>query len=98
VLSGDLNYTAMTGPLDDLQFVEQRHLSTTEICRIFRIPPWMLGAETGSSQTYSNVEQQGLTFVTYSLRPWLALIEQAISAVPICAPSASTSSSSSMRS
>jgi HK97 family phage portal protein len=79
---GDLNYTAMTGPLDDLQFVQQRHLSTTEIARIFRVPPWMVGAETGSSQTYANVEQQALMFVTYSLRPWLVLIEQAISADP----------------
>ncbi len=29
--------------------------------------------------TYSNVEQQALAFVTYSLRPWLILIEQALS-------------------
>jgi HK97 family phage portal protein len=82
IVTGDVSFEAMTGPLDDLQFVEQRHLSTTEICRIFRIPPWMLGAETGASQTYANVEQQALMFVTYSLRPWLVLIEQAISADP----------------
>jgi HK97 family phage portal protein len=82
IVTGDVTFEAMTGPLDDLQFVEQRHLSTTEIARIFRIPPWMIGAETGASQTYSNVEQQALVFVTYSLRPWLVLIEQAISADP----------------
>jgi HK97 family phage portal protein len=79
VLSGDVEFTAITGPLDDLQFVEQRHLSTAEIARIFRIPPWVLGASSGDSMTYSNVEQQSLHFVTYSLRPWLVLIEQAIS-------------------
>ena len=29
--------------------------------------------------TYSNTESQALAFVTHSLRPWLVLIEQAIS-------------------
>jgi HK97 family phage portal protein len=82
ILTGDVEWNPMTGPLDDLQFVQQRHLSTTEIARIFRIPPWMIAAETGSSQTYANVEQQALMFVTYSLRPWLVAIEQAISGDP----------------
>lgn len=79
VVSGDVDFTAVTGPLDDLQFVEQRHLSTAEIARIFRVPPWMVGASTGDSMTYSNTESQALSFVTHSLRPWLVLIEQAIS-------------------
>jgi HK97 family phage portal protein len=86
ILSGDASYTPMTGPLDDLQFAEQRRLSTAEICRIFGVPPWMVGASTGDSLTYSNAEQQQLVFVTHSLRPWLVLVEQAISADPdLCA-------------
>jgi len=44
------------------------------------VPPWMVGADAGSSMTYSNVESQALAFVTYSLRPWLVAIEQALSA------------------
>jgi HK97 family phage portal protein len=79
IVTGDLDWTPMTGPLDDLQFVEQRKLSTAEICRVFRVPPWMVGASSGDSMTYSNTEQQALSFVTHSLRPWLVLIEQAIS-------------------
>ncbi len=81
VVTGDdpLDFTQFTGALDDLQFVEQRHLSTAEIARIFRVPPWMLGAGSGDSMTYSNTESQALAFVTHSLRPWLVLIEQAIS-------------------
>ena len=47
----------------------------------------MIGGATGDSLTYANVEQQQLEFVTYSLRPWLVLIEQAISADPdLCSP------------
>ena len=80
VTSGEpLDFTQLTGPLDDLQFVEQRHLSTAEIARVFRVPPWMVGAGSGDSMTYSNTESQALAFVTHSLRPWLVLIEQAIS-------------------
>jgi HK97 family phage portal protein len=82
VMTGEVEWVAMAGPLDDLQFVEQRKLSTAEIARIFRIPPWMIGAASGDSMTYSNVEQQQLAFVMHSLRPWLVLIEQAISADP----------------
>jgi HK97 family phage portal protein len=82
VMTGEVEWVAMAGPLDDLQFCEQRKLSTAEIARVFRVPPWMIGASAGDSMTYSNVEQQALAFVTHSLRPWLVLIEQAISNDP----------------
>ncbi len=80
VVSGDVDFTPVTGPLDDLRFVEQRRLSTAEVARIFRVPPWVVGASAGDSLTYSNTEQQALAFVTYSLRPWLVCFEQAITA------------------
>ena len=73
---------------DDLQFIEQRNLSTQEICRIFRIPPWMIGAPTSDSMTYANTEQHALSFVTWSLRPWLVRIEKAISTDPDLCPGA----------
>ena len=80
VVKGDIDFEAVSMPLDDAQFLEQRKLSTVEVARIFRVPPWMVGADSGESMTYSNVESQALAFVTYSLRPWLVQIEQAISA------------------
>ncbi len=80
IVTGEVEWTALAGTAEDLQFVEQRKLSTAEIARVFRVPPWILGAGSGDSMTYSNTEQQALGFVTYSLRPWLVLIEQAISA------------------
>lgn len=80
VLTGEVDFLPLSMPLDDAQFLEQRRLSGTEVARCFRVPPWMIGADTGSSMTYANVEQQALAFVTYSLRPWLVLIEQALSA------------------
>lgn len=79
VLAGEVDFTPISMPLDDAQFIEQRKLSAVEVARIFRVPPWMIGADSGGSMTYSNVESQALAFVTYSLRPWLVAIEQAIS-------------------
>jgi HK97 family phage portal protein len=87
ILEEELDFQAIGGPLDQLQFEQQRKLSTTEVARIFRVPPWMIGADTGGSLTYSNTENQMLAFVTHSLRPWLVLIEQALSAdVDLCPP------------
>jgi HK97 family phage portal protein len=80
VVTGDVTFEPVGMPMDDAQFLEQRKLSATEIARIFRVPPYMIGAESGASMTYSNVEQESLHFVTYSLRPWLVAIEQAFSA------------------
>lgn len=80
VLEGGADFEAITVSPQDAQFVEQRRLSTTEIARIFRVPPWMIAADAGSSMTYSNVEQQMIQFAVYSLRPWLVAIEQAFAA------------------
>jgi HK97 family phage portal protein len=78
----DMKWIPVTPTLGDLEFVEQRKLSTAEIARIFRVPGRMLNAPTADPQTYANVESVMLEFVTYSLRPWLVLIEQAITNDP----------------
>ena len=80
LLTGEVKFEAVSMPLADAQFLEQREFSTSEVARIFRVPPWMIGAKTGDSLTYSTVAEQARAFVTFSLRPWLIAIEQAISA------------------
>ncbi len=80
VVAGEAEFQPLSMSPEDAQFLGQRELSSREVARIFRVPPWMIGAGDGGSMTYSNVEQQALAFVTYSLRPWLVLIEQAITA------------------
>lgn len=82
VIQGDAEYHAIAERLDDSQFVEQRRLAAQEIARVFRIPPHMLGAPSADSMTYSNVEQESIEFVRYSLTPWLRRIELAISNDP----------------
>ncbi len=80
LVAGDAEFLPISMSPEDAQFLGQRELSAREVARLFRVPPWMIGAGDGGSMTYSNVEQQALAFVTYSLRPWLVLIEQAITA------------------
>lgn len=59
---------------EDSQFLATRQFNTIEIARWFNIPPHLLRDLTNA--TYSNIEQQGIDFVTYSLRPWLIRVEQ----------------------
>ena len=77
--AGDVDFSQLTMSMVDAEFVAQRGLSTAEIARVFRVPPWIIGAPSGDSMTYSNTEQQSLAFVQFSLLPWLRVIEQAIS-------------------
>jgi HK97 family phage portal protein len=77
VMTGELNWIPVSMPLDDAQFLEQRQLSATEIARIFRVPPWVIGAATGDELTYSNVTNQAEYFIKFSLLPWLRTIEAA---------------------
>lgn len=59
---------------DDAQFLESRKFSVTEVARLFNIPPHFL--RDLERATFSNIEQQAIEFVVYSLRPWLVRFEQ----------------------
>jgi HK97 family phage portal protein len=82
VLSGQATFTPVSFSADDSQFLGQRELSAREVARIFRVPSHLIDAEPshGSSRTYANVNQQNLSFLQHSLRPWLVRIERAFAA------------------
>lgn len=80
ILQGDVEFVPVQMTSADAQFIESRRLSSTEVARIFRVPAWMIGADSGDSMTYSNTESQALAFVQHSLRPWLVAIEGALNA------------------
>jgi HK97 family phage portal protein len=60
----------------DSQFIEAMKFSIPEICRIFGVPPALIG--DNEKVTYSSAEQQSLAFVQYSLRPYIEKFEQAM--------------------
>lgn len=62
----------------DAQLLESRNFSVEEICRWFRVPPWMVGHTQNSTSFGTGIEQQMIAFLTFTLRPWLTRIEQAI--------------------
>ncbi len=59
---------------EQAQFLETRKFQVIEICRFFNIPPHMI--MDLERATFSNIENQSIGFVVYSLRPWLVCIEQ----------------------
>lgn len=61
----------------DSQFLETRQFQVEEICRIFRVPPILVGHSNNTS-TFASAEQFMLSFVTHTIRPWCARIEQSI--------------------
>ena len=63
-------------PNNEAQFLETRKFQVTEICRIFRVPPHMIGDLERA--TFSNIESQNISFAVHTIRPWLVRIEQAV--------------------
>ena len=81
VVTGEVKWTPTSMPLSDAAFVETQGMSTATICRVMRVPTWMVGASLGdSSIVYSTVAEQSSAFVKFSLGPWLRLIEEGLSA------------------
>ena len=64
----------------DAQLLESRNFGVEEICRWFRVPPWMVGHTAGSTNWGTGIEQQMIGFLTFTLRPWLKRIEDHINA------------------
>lgn len=76
ILEEGMKYTPISISPNEAQFLETRKFQITEIARIFRIPPHMVGDLEKSS--FSNIEQQSLEFVKYTLDPWVSRWEQTI--------------------
>ena len=76
VLEEGMKYTPISIAPNEAQFLETRKFQIDEIARIFRVPPHMVGDLDKSS--FSNIEQQSLEFVKYTLDPWVARWEQSM--------------------
>ena len=76
VLEEGMKYTPISISPEQAQFLEPRKFQINEIARIFRVPPHMVGDLEKSS--FSNIEQQSLEFVKYTLDPWVIRWEQSI--------------------
>lgn len=74
VLEEGMKYTQIGIPPEEAQFLQTRKFQINEIARLYRIPPHIVGDLEKSS--FSNIEQQSLEFVKYTLDPWVVRFEQ----------------------
>ena len=76
LLEEGMSYKPISLPPEDSQFLSTREFDVEEICRIFRVPPHLV--QDLKRSTFNNIEHQGISFVQYTLMPWLERFEQAI--------------------
>lgn len=65
-------------PPDDAQFLETRKFQVSEIARIFRVPPHMIGDVERSTSWGTGIDSQEQGYVNHTLRPWATRIEQSL--------------------
>jgi HK97 family phage portal protein len=78
VLGSGLKFQAISVAPEESQFLDSIKLNVQQIARIFGVPPEMIGSGSGASLTYSNIESRDLSFLKYSLQPWLGRLERAL--------------------
>lgn len=76
VLEAGLTFKPVTMSLEDAEWIEARKFNVYEVCRLFRVPPVIVGAM--ESANYSNSVELNRQFVTLTLRRWLTMWEQGI--------------------
>jgi HK97 family phage portal protein len=78
VLTGGLKWRAISIKPEESQFLQTRKLQTAQIARLFRVPPHMIGDVERSTSWGSGIEEQGIGFVVFTMGPYLARIEAAL--------------------
>jgi HK97 family phage portal protein len=78
VLGSDLKFQAISIAPEESQFIDTMRLNTQQIARIYAIPPELIGADSGNSMTYSNIESRDVSLLKYSVQPWLGRLERAM--------------------
>ena len=73
ILEEGMTFAPVSIPNNEAQFLETRKFQVEEICRIYRVPPHLIGDLSRS--TFSNIEHQSIDFATHTIRPWLVRIE-----------------------
>ena len=76
ILEENMSFTPISLPNNEAQFLETRRFQVEEICRIYRVPPHLVG--NLDRATFSNIENQSIDFAVHTIRPWLVRIERAM--------------------
>lgn len=76
ILEEGMKFERISIPNNEAQFLETRKFQVSEICRIYRVPPHLIGDLEHA--TFSNIEHQSISFAVHTIRPWLVRIEQSL--------------------
>lgn len=80
VLAGGMKLHQLTMSAEDAQMIATRGFQVEEICRVFGVPPFMIGHTEKTTSWGSGVEQMSIGFVKYTLQRHLVAFEQEINA------------------
>jgi HK97 family phage portal protein len=78
ILSGGATFKPTMVANDQAQMLDSRRLAVEDVARAYRVPTDMIGLNNGG-QSYNSVEAKNIAFLTHTLRPWLAKLEDAFS-------------------
>jgi HK97 family phage portal protein len=78
VLEEGMSLDTLSMSNEDLQLLETRKFTRSEIAALFRVPAHMIGDMERS--TFSNIEHQAIEFVQHCIRPWAVRFEQVLHA------------------
>lgn len=76
ILDSGITYQDLTMSQADAQFIETQKLNTTDIARIYNVPPHMIADLEHA--TFSNIEHQSISYVKNTLQPLIVSWEQAL--------------------
>lgn len=79
VLEAGMKYQGIAINPEQAQLLETRGYDVEEICRLFKVPPTLIGYMSKQSSWASSLEALNQQFLTYTLLPILKNIEQSIS-------------------
>lgn len=74
ILEEGMDWQQTSIPPEDAQFVQSRQMTGPEICAIYRVPPHKVGILDRA--TFSNIENQSISYVGDGLMPWARRLEQ----------------------
>lgn len=79
VLTGGATWQSISISPENAQFLETRKFQVEEICRMFGVPPHMVGHTEPSTTWGTGIEQMSIGFVRWSLLPWIVRLESQLS-------------------
>lgn len=81
VFEQGLTWKPLSMTSQDMEFIQARNFQLSEIARIFRVPPYMLGEMSASGRSSGGggaVAQQAQEYLNYSLSTWIKMWETRI--------------------